>query len=53
MSGWIQAAMQQNTIFEKNISFAQMFLQLVLLPPVGHKEAIDTLGYLIASKLED
>ena len=30
-----------------------MFLQLVLLPPLGHKEAIGTLGYAIASKLED
>jgi hypothetical protein len=33
--------------------FAQMFLQLVLLPPLGHKEAIGTLGYSIALKLED
>ena len=32
---------------------AQMFLQLALLIPLGHKEAIDTLGYPIASKLED
>ena len=30
-----------------------MFLQLALLPPLGHKEAIGTLGYPIASKLED
>ena len=30
-----------------------MFLQLVLLPPLGHKEAIGTLGHPIASKLED
>ena len=30
-----------------------MLLQLDLLPPLGHKEAIDTLGYPIASKLED
>jgi hypothetical protein len=31
----------------------QIFLQLALLPPLGHKEAIGTLGYPIASKLED
>ena len=30
-----------------------MFLQLGLLPLLGRKEAIDTLGYLIAWKLED
>ena len=30
-----------------------MFLQLTLLPLLGHKEAIGTLGYPIASKLED
>jgi hypothetical protein len=30
-----------------------MFLQLALLPSLGHKEAISTLGYPIASKLED
>ena len=30
-----------------------MFLQLALLPPLGHKKAIGTLGYPIASKLED
>ena len=35
------------------IFLAQMFLQLALLPQLGHKEAIGTLGYLIASKLED
>jgi hypothetical protein len=29
-----------------------MFLQIVLLHPIGHNEAIDTLGYHIASKLE-
>ena len=29
-----------------------MFLQIVLLHPIGHNEAIDTLGYPIASKLE-
>ena len=39
--------------FEKKIFLAQMFLQLGLLPPVGHKKAIGTLGYPIASKLED
>ena len=32
---------------------AQMFLQLSLLPPLGHKEVIGTLGYPIASKLDD
>ncbi len=38
--------------FEKKKMFlAQMFLQLALLPPLGHKEAIGTLGYPIASKL--
>ena len=30
-----------------------MFLQLGLLPPLSHEEAIGTLGYPIASKLED
>jgi hypothetical protein len=30
-----------------------MFLQLALLPPLGHKKAIGTLGYPIDSKLED
>ena len=30
-----------------------MLPQLVLLPPLGHKEAIGTLGYPIALKLED
>ena len=30
-----------------------MLPELVLLPPLGHKEAIGTLGYSIASKLED
>ena len=30
-----------------------MFLQLALLPQLGHKEAIDTLGYPIAWKFED
>ena len=29
-----------------------MFLQLALLPSLGHKEAIGTLGYPIASKLK-
>ena len=38
--------------FEKQMG-AQMFLQLALLPLLGHKEAIGTLGYPIASKLED
>ena len=32
---------------------AQIFLQLALLPLQGHEEAIGTLGYPIASKLED
>ena len=40
--------------FEKKpICLAQMFLQLALLPPLGHKKAIGTLGYPIDSKLED
>ena len=30
-----------------------MLPQLALLPPLGHKEAIGTLGYPIASKLEE
>ena len=30
-----------------------MFLQLALLPPLGHKVAIGIRGYPIASKLED
>ena len=30
-----------------------MLPKLVLLPPLGHKEVIGTLGYPIASKLED
>ena len=30
-----------------------MLPQIVLLPPLGHKEAIGTLGYPIASKLGD
>ena len=30
-----------------------MLPQLPLLPPLGHKKAIGTLGYPIASKLED
>ena len=38
--------------FEKKYFLAQMFLQLGLLPLLGHKEAIGTLGYTIASKLE-
>ena len=38
---------------KKNIFLAQMFLQLGLLPPLGHTEAIGTLGYPLASKLED
>ena len=39
--------------FEKNKILAQMFLQLALLPLLDHKKAIGTLGYPIASKLED
>ena len=39
--------------FEKKYFLAQIFPQLGLLPPLGHKEAIGTLGYPIASKLED
>ena len=48
--------MRKNDIkyfFEKKNCFAQMFLQLGLLPLLGHKEAIGTLGYPIASKLQD
>ena len=30
-----------------------MLLKLVLLPPLGHKKAIGTLGYPVASKMED
>ena len=44
--------MPEGMTFEKK-KLAQMFLQLALLPPLGHKEAIGTLGYPIASKLED
>ena len=36
--------------FEKKIFCLNIF-QLALLPPLGHKEAIGTLGYPIASKL--
>ena len=43
----------KNYFLKKKVFFAQMFLQLGLLPPLGHKEAIGTLGYPIASKLED
>ena len=39
--------------FEKKIFFAQMFLQLVLLPPLGHKEAIGNPDYPIALKLSE
>ena len=39
--------------FFENKFFAQMFLQLALLPPLGHKKATGTLGYPIASKLEE
>ena len=39
--------------FEKKYFLAPMFLQLALLPSLGHKEAIGTLGYTIALKLED
>jgi hypothetical protein len=38
---------------KKIIFLAQTFLQLALLPPLGHNEAIGTLGYPIASKLEN
>ena len=38
---------------EKKMLLAQIFLQLALLPLLGHKEAIGILGYPIASKLED
>ena len=39
--------------WKKKMFFAWMLPQIVLLPPLGHKEAIGTLGYHIASKLED
>ena len=42
-----------SSIFWKRQILVQMFLQLALLPPLGHKEAIGTLGYPIALKLED
>ena len=38
---------------KKKFSLAQIFLQLGLAPLLGHKEAIGTLGYPIASKLGD
>ena len=38
---------------KKNIFLAPIFLQLALLPLLGPKEAIGTLGYPIASKLGD
>ena len=42
------------TVIRKEWKFlAQMFLQLALLHPLGHKEAIGTLRYPIALKLED
>ena len=44
--------MTNSNFLTKNV-FSQMFLQLVLLPPLGHKEAIGTLGYCLALKLED
>ena len=39
--------------FYEKKKLAPMFLQLALFPPLDHKEAIGTLGYPIASKLED
>ena len=39
--------------FEKKNFLAQMSLQLALLPQLGHKKAIGTLGYPIDSKLKD
>ena len=38
--------MTQSIFLRKKM--AQMFLQLAVLPPLGHKEAIDTLDYPIA-----
>ena len=38
---------------EKNIFSTEMFLKLAFLPPLDHKRTISTLGYPIASKLED
>ena len=43
----------QSIFLKKNIFLAQIFLQLVLLPLLGHKEAMRTLDYPIALKLED
>ena len=39
--------------FEEKFFLAQIFLQLALLPPLVHKEAMRTLEYPIALKLED
>ena len=40
-------------IFLKKKKIAQMFLQLPLLPLLGNKKAMGTLGYPIISKPED
>ena len=40
--------MTQSNFLEKICFFAWMLPQIVLLPPLGHKEAIDTLDYPIA-----
>ena len=40
-------------LLKKIYFLAQIFLQLALLPSLGHEKAIGTLGYPIASKLED
>ena len=45
--------MTQSNFLKKKVFLALMFLQLALLPQLDHKEAIDTLGYPIAQKLED
>ena len=45
--------MTQSIFLKKDVFLASIFLQLALLPPLDHKEAIDTLGYQIAQKLED
>ena len=45
--------MTRSTFLKEEKNLAQMFLKLALLPPLGHMEAIDTLGQPIASKLED
>ena len=45
--------MTLSIFLKEKLFLALMFLQLALLPPLGHKEAIGTLGYPIALKLKD